>query len=124
MGTVSAETDIQDVSTDLMDNTDSVGSDVREVSVDLRANSDNVESDVKDVSTDLRANSDSGLNLSNLSSSENGKIYEIYDEDDWEDAWIDMRTYDGTITLNIKKDLNITIIAVLMNIYIQMTRFL
>ncbi len=107
MGTVSAETDIQDNSVDLISNI-GTESDVQDVSVDLVANTDSIASDVQDVSVDLIANSDSGLNLSSLSSSENGKTYEIYEADDWADAWVDMRDYSGTITLNINKNLDIT----------------
>lgn len=87
MGTVSAETDIQGNSVDLMVNTNTV------------------ECDVPDNSVNLIANSDSELNLN---SSSNGKTYDIDGADDWADAWIDMRDYEGTITLNINSNLDIT----------------
>ncbi|MCQ2737446.1 MAG: Ig-like domain repeat protein [archaeon] len=90
MGTVSAESDIQDNS------------------VDLIANTDTVECDIQDNSINLMDNSGTELNLSSPSSSENGKTYDINDADEWSNAWLNMRVQKGTITLNINNDLDIT----------------
>ena len=90
MGTVSAETDIQDNS------------------VDLIANTDTVECDIQDNSINLISNSDNELNLNDSLKSDNGQTYEIYNEINWSDAWIDMRSVSGTITMNIHDNLDIT----------------